>query len=220
MDTPFLRANPSIKVSRALVVAAILLTGACGCSTARTTQLYTLSPVAIDSAQVAQASEGAIIAIGPVALPDYVDRQEIVVRLTPNTVKHATFDQWAGDLDEMVPFSIVENLELRLPDDHFTLFPDSGDQDFRYRVPITISRFDVSASGGAVIAARWQVRGPAGTGTLLLKDTTTRAAATGESYDELVTALSEALASLTDEIAATLSTLRREQAAQAAESVP
>lgn len=197
--------------SLVLAAAAVALLGASGCSAQ--TRYYTLSRVDAPAARVAGASAAAaLIAIGPVSLPDYVDRPQIVVRTSANTVEQAAFDQWGGSLDDMVPNLLVDNLAARLPADRFVSFPQAGDVAFDYRVPVTISQFDVSSSGQAVVAAQWQVRARAGAGTVVVRQTIARDQAAGAGYADRVAALSRAVSILTDEIAAQLATLPRGQA--------
>lgn len=189
-------------VGAALVVAA----GGCG---ARQTLYYTLSD--IDAPPVAPASSAsALVGVGPVALPDYVDRPQIVVRTGENAVEQATFDQWGGSLDDMVPAVLVDDLATRLPGDHFVAFPQSGDLAFDYRVPVRITRFDVTTAGDAVVSARWQVRDR--TGVVLVRETTARATAEGTGYTLRVAALSRALGQLADDIARALAELPRGEA--------
>lgn len=172
------------------------------------THYYTLSPVD-PAAPAALAAASAVVAVGPVQLPDYVDRPQIVVRTGAHTLDQAVFDQWGGDLNDMVPRLLVEDLARRLPSDHFVSFPDAGDVPYDYRVPIDISQFDVSAAGEAVVVARWQVRGRPGSGTVLVRESTARAQAAGKSYEERVDALSRALGDLAGEIAGALSAQAR-----------
>jgi uncharacterized lipoprotein YmbA len=191
-----------------IAVAAATLTAGCA---ATVTRYYTLSTVAPE-APAARGSESAVlIGIGPVELPDYVDIPNIVVRTGDNTLDQATFDQWGGSLDDMIPRVLVDNLHARMPSDHFVAFPQSGDLPFDFRVPVTISRFDVSTSGEAIVVARWQVRGKAGSGTLLVRETTSRFDGSGSGYGDRVAALSKALGLLTDDMAAALSAMPRER---------
>jgi len=186
----------------------VAVLGAGGCSTV--TRYYTLSQVDGAAPLGGRASSGsAVIAVGPVSLPDYVDRPQIVLRTSANTVAQATFDQWGGSLDDMVPRLLVGNLAARLPADHLVSFPQVSDLVFDYRVSISISQFDVSSAGEAVIAASWQVRGRPGSGAIVVRDTVVRAQAAGASYEDRVAALSRALGDLTDAIATVLASQPR-----------
>jgi uncharacterized lipoprotein YmbA len=203
---PMLRKHPfrvASAIARCVPVLALL---AISCSPA--THYYTLSPVD-PGAPLAKATPPAVIAVGPVQLPDYVDRPQIVVRTGPHTLDQAAFDQWGGDLNDMIPRLLVEDLARRLPGDHLVSFPDAGDVPYDFRVPVDLSQFDVTADGEAVVVARWQVRGRPGSGTVIVRESTVRAQAAGKSYDQRVEALSRALADLTGEIAAAIAPLRR-----------
>lgn len=193
--------------SAALAAAAALLLSVSGCS--QTTHFYTLAPMETGAALTPPgAAHTAVIAVGPVTIPDYVNRPQIVVRTSATEVKQASFDQWAGDLDEMIPRLLVEDLGARLPTDRFVVFPQISDLAFDYRIPISISRFDVSPSGGAVIVARWQVRHGA-TDKIVVHESHAHADAVGNGYEDMVAALSRAIAILTDEIAADLASMPR-----------
>lgn len=211
LNSSFPRTRSVRRLILALSMIAAFGTGAC--STA--TRFYTLSRVdgETSAAGLRASAPAAVIGVGPVSLPDYVDRPQIVVRTGPYTLAQATFDQWGGDLDDMVPRLLIEDLAARLPTDHLVPFPQVSDVPFDYRVSITISQFDVSSAGEAVVAAGWQVHGKSGTGTVLVRDSVARAQADSAAYSDRVAALSRAVAALTDEIAAALAVQPRSAAA-------
>ena len=197
------------RVAFAFGAASFALLFAPGCTP--TTRYYALSAVGGDAAFAARPATGsAVIALGPVELPDYIDRPQIVTRTGANTLDQAAFDQWGGDLDDMIPRLLVEDLAAKLPADHVVPFPQVADVGFAYRVPVSITQFDVSTSGEAVVAARWQVRGPGG--TLAVRETVARSQADGKSFDARVAALSRALADVTADIASVLAPLPRGEA--------
>lgn len=208
--------------SLALALSGVLALGAAaGCSA--TTNYYTLSRVDAPAVADAAASSGTVlIAVGPVSLPDYVNRPQIVVRTSANTVEQATFHQWGGSLVDMVPHLLVDDLSARLPADQFVSFPQAGDVPFDYRIPVTISQFDVSDTGEAVVAAHWQVRGRTGSGAgaIVVRQSIARDQASGTTYAERVAALSRALGILTNEIAVELAKLPRAEAAAKAAHAP
>ena len=190
-----------------LAISATALLTAGGCSSA--TRYYTLSRVESAVPISARAASSAWIGIGPVELPDYVDIPQIVIRTGANTLEQATFDQWGGSLDDMIPRVLVDDLALRLPADHFVSFPQAGDMAVDYRVPVSISQFDVTTTGEAVVVARWQIRGNVGPEAMARGETTARAQADGTSYPQRVAALSKAMGTVADEIAKTLASLPR-----------
>lgn len=205
-NTPTL--NGSVSLALATVLSAAAVFPVSGCSPA--TRYYTLSQSGeAPTIQVPPVASVGLVGVGPVELPDYVDRPQIVVRTSANTVDQATFDQWGGNLDGMLHRVLVDDLALRLPAAHFVQFPQSGDLPFDLRVPVTISQFDISQSGEAVLAARWQVRGKSVPDGVVVGQTLARTQAEGESFQQKVAALSAALGILADEISAALAKLPR-----------
>ncbi len=185
----------------ALGVAASLLAG---CA-ATPTRFYVLSPV-----PGATGTERAPIglAVGPVSLPDYLDRPQIVTRDGANAVRLGANDQWAGPLDDMLPRLLVEDLAARLPGDRVVGFPRTDAPAFDRRVAVDVSRFDVDEAGNAVLVAQWQVTAPGAKEPLLVRDSNVRATAGGTDYAEIVAALSQALGLLADDIVQGLASLR------------
>lgn len=198
------------RVSSAILVAVM----AAACTPA--TRYYALS-AAEPAAPLGGGSlpAGVVVAVGPVDLPDYVDRPQIVVRTGPHTLEQAVFDQWGGDLNDMVPRLLADDLGQRLPGAHMVDFPAAGDVPYDYRVPVNISQFDVSSSGEAVVAAHWQVRGKPGSPEVLVRESVARAQVKGSTYDDRVDALSRALGLVADDIAKVIATMPRSAAAPA-----
>jgi uncharacterized lipoprotein YmbA len=190
-----------------LSVLLAMLAFAGGCFGSKPTRFYMLSSLAPAGTPVESARGARVIALGPVSIPDYVDRPQIVVRESANQVELATFDNWAGSLSDMVARVLLEDLSAQLPGDHVVAFPQGGVAAFDYRLAVQISRFDVSTAGGAVVAASWRVWDRAGTKTRLTASTSVRAEATGASYQDRVAALSRAIADLAADIARSLAGL-------------
>src|SRR5512147_2620041 len=165
----------------AVVVLLTLAIGGCAGSSA--TNLYTLSAVgtAGTESRPPQAPP-AVIAIGSVNLPDYLDRPQIVTRQSAYELQLAPDDRWAAPLYDMVPRVLVEDITQRLPADRIVSFPESGEASFDYRVAIQVSRFDVDAAGEAVLAARWQFSGRSEPRALLIADETLRRPIENQGY--------------------------------------
>lgn len=176
-----------------------------GCFGSKPTRFYMLSSVGPTSGTAVESTGASrVIAVGPVSIPDYVDRPQIVVRESANQIRLAGFDNWAGSPSDMIGRVLLEDLSAQMPGDHVVAFPQGGAAVFDYRVAVQISRFDVSAAGEAVVAASWRVWDRAGTKTRLTASTTTRAESLGSTYQDRVAALSQAVADLGTDIARSL----------------
>src|SRR5512132_4392224 len=180
-----------------------------GCAGSPPSNLYTLSAIgtAASESQSPQAPP-AVIAIGPVSLPDYLDRPQIVTRQSAYELEIAANDRWAAPLYDMVPRVLVEDLALRLPSDRIVSFPDIGDASFDYRVAVQVSRFDVDAAGEASPATRWQLYARSAPRALLVADDTLQRRVEGRGFDAYAASLSAALADLGDRIAEGVNSVR------------
>ena len=59
-----------------------------------------------------------VVAVGPVAIPDYLDRPQILTRSGPSELQLAEFERWAGSLEKDVSRVLAENLSTLLEKDH------------------------------------------------------------------------------------------------------
>jgi len=82
---------------RILVLLALFL-GACG--TTHNSRYYTLTPVPVgqDRKPDEPGTVPVVLGIGPVTLPDYLDRPQIVLRTSQNELVFSEYSRWAGSL--------------------------------------------------------------------------------------------------------------------------
>ena len=177
-----------------------------GCAGSPPTNLYTLS--AAPAADTRSPQSPAVVALGPVTLPDYIDRPQIVTRKNAYQIELATYDQWAAPLYDMLPRALVEDVALRLPSDRVVAFLQVDDASFDYRIAVDVSRFDVDATGAATLAARWQLYARSTAQALLVADETLQRRIEGQGYDAYAAALSGVLADLGDRIAREVNSAR------------
>ena len=180
-----------------------------GCAASPPTNLYTLS--AVDAPPVegpASPSVPAVVAVGPVALPDYIDRPQIVTRQSAYRIELAAYDQWAAPLYDMLPRVLIENVAMRLPSDRVVSFPQVSEASFDYRVAVDVSRFDVDATGESTLAVRWQLYSRSTPRALLIADDVLRRQTEGQGYGSYAASLSSVLADLADRIVQALNSAR------------
>jgi uncharacterized lipoprotein YmbA len=207
------------RITRLPVLAAAaalpLLLAACGSTPS--TNYYTLASSAPRAdAEAAVAASPLVFAVGPVQMPDYVDRPQIVIRQSDYRLELAENDYWAAPLDDLVPRVLVEDLQRRLPGSRVVGFPQVAGPNFNYRVAVDIGRFDVDAGGTATIAARWQIYAATSPRAVVVDDSTLQSRGEGTGYAAAVAALSNGLAELSDRIAHALQTLPQPVAPSAA----
>src|SRR5882762_7561588 len=117
-------------------IALLVLSGCFGSTPP--TQFYLLpSPTSVDTAPPSSASQRDLtIGVGPVTLPPYLDRPQIVTRASRAKLVLADFDHWAAPLQDTVTRVLAENLSLLIPTDRVVLYPWPRTKDPDYQVTV------------------------------------------------------------------------------------
>lgn len=193
----------------AAIAGLTLLAGVAACAATVPSRFYTLAPVASETeAAAAPASRDLTIGLGPVVLPNYLDRPEIVRRTGQYELDIAEFDRWSEALETMVPRIMAQNLAATLATDRVLIFPQRRAPETDYQVEIEIFRFDAGSDGEVVLDAQWEIYGGRGEKPLALHKQTFRQPVDGEGYAAVAGAMSAALAALSTEIAADIRSQR------------
>ncbi len=188
-----------------LAAAALLLTGCIGFGTTRETRLYVLSSLTpADVEQGTRAEEGLALGVGPVTIPAYLNRPPLLWRTGANELQLAEFAQWAEPLQENVARVLGENLGLLIPTDRVSLFPFPAAAPVQVRVEVEIERFGRDPDRSISLAARWRLLRANGRELLPMRKSFYREEADGFGHAASVAAMSEALASLSRDIAAAI----------------
>jgi uncharacterized lipoprotein YmbA len=147
----------------------------------------------------AERGPGPEIGVGPVTLPRYLERANIVTR-RGTELEVAEFDRWGEPLSESVPRAIAANLATLLRTERVVVFPWPNATTIERQAVIDVIRFDGQLGGDVVLEARWRILGLQKKELVLRYSLLTEA--TGESgYPALVAAMSRSLAALSREIA-------------------
>jgi len=165
---------------------------------------FTLAALArSEEAGTKEATSGAdaLLGIGPIKFPGYLDRPELVTRSSPNRFEVAENDRWAEPLDENFVRVLSRNLAALMRTDRIALYPWAVDRRPARQVEIEVLRFEANASHEAQLSARWTIIDGPSRKPLFTKVSDVTFAARESSAEGDVAALSEALAELSREIA-------------------
>lgn len=189
-----------------LVILGALLMGLMGCAIAGRTapsRFYLLSSLATSEseARVAIGARPIAIGIGPVEIPQYLDRPQIATRLNQNELRLAEFDKWAEPLKDNIARVLAENLAVLLHAQPVTIFPWRGSLTVDYRIEIDVIRMGGNLGGKATLIARWLILEKDDRQVLLNRKSTFEEPTGAGDYKALVEAMSRTIASLTEEIA-------------------
>ncbi len=109
----------------------------------------------------AAAAAGPSIGVGPIKLPAYLERREIVTRVGPNRLELSQRDRWAEPVDDNFTSVLAANLGALLGARRVLNYPWYRPANLDYQVAVTVSRFDTDPSGNAQLTASWEIREPA-----------------------------------------------------------
>jgi len=131
-----------------------VMLAACGGSPVRES-FYTLSSAEAPATAVRSASPA--IFVGPVTVPEAVDRNQMVLRTGANQVEISEEHRWAEPLKDAIPRVIGETLSRELGTSRVLTSRSGAALPVDYRVAIEIQRFDSSLDEGATVDALWTI---------------------------------------------------------------
>jgi uncharacterized lipoprotein YmbA len=172
------------------------------CADSQPTRFYTLAALPDAPAEAMPALPSDLsVGVGPVTLPPYLDRPQLVTRAGSNRMVLADFDSWAEPLQGLFARVLAENLALVLGTDDVLALPQRRPIPLDYQIEVDVTRFDVDTQGSAILDARWWVFGRNGDELLRSgRSAITEPAQIGD-YTAAAAALSRALGAMSTEIA-------------------
>jgi uncharacterized protein len=151
-----------------IVTVALLLPTLVGCGSSSPTRLYVLSA----DAEKSGTASGIAIGLGPLTLPKYLDRPQIVTRIASNSLSQGDFDQWGGDLNDNITRVLAINLANLLGTDRVSLYPWRDPAAVGYQITLDITQFEQDANGGAALDVFWSLIDPSSGKILLMRRST------------------------------------------------
>jgi uncharacterized lipoprotein YmbA len=192
------------------LAAAALAALAAGCTLLPAPQdpsrFYTLSARVPEAAHAEGRGGGLSVVVGTVTLPDYLDRNEIAVRVSPSRIDYVPAERWAEPLTDNFTRVLVEDLGNALGSERVASLATNPVATPDFRIEVVVVRFEARADGGVHLTARWAVRDATGAIVRIRQSQHVQQAAAATTEGR-VEAMSAALGDLALEIAAALTEL-------------
>ena len=186
--------------------AAILLASGCAGMKSPPSRFYMLSgikePGAADT--VGEDLSDIRIGLGSINFPAYLDRQQIVSRISPSEVQLAEFDRWAEPLKVNFVEVFRENLAIILQTEFVIMHPWTRTANIDFRIVVDVSRFDAQPGADATLIARWAIFRESDGEILLIQKSVITAPTGSSDVQTMVTALSQTLTDFSREVAAVI----------------
>ena len=183
-----------------LCVACIAGAALAACSSPRS-NFYTLSPDATLESTGTPLSVSVVV--GPVTVPELVDRPQLVTRVSGNEVRLNEFARWGEPLKSGVADVIAADLSRLLGSQRVSVASQTVAGTEACRVRVDIVAFDSIPGDAVAVDALWTVR-VTGRTALLTGRSTVREPVQGADDAALVAAHSRALATVSRDIAAAI----------------
>ena len=190
------------RIAYLTILVVVTMLTACGGRTPPA-KFYTLQPVEQSPLGKSMPRDVAL-AVGPVAIPADMDRDEIVTRDAGNEVSFSEYHRWAGPLQQSIASVIAQNIATLLATERVTPFTRENIFQPTHRVVINTNRYDSRLAGEFLLNATWSIKDLKAKKLLLIRNSIIRESPESATYEGLVAAQSKALAALSREIAAAL----------------
>ncbi|KAG8152913.1 PqiC family protein [Burkholderia catarinensis] len=187
-----------------VIVVAIVAAGSLGgCGSSPKASFYTLAP---DATLASTDNTTPVrVVIGPVTVPDLIDRPQIVTRAAGSRVEIDEFARWAEPLKTDIARVIAADLGTLLGSAQVNVFDSGAGTAPAWRVRVDVMRFDSMPGDSVTIDAQWTIR-PPGKPDVVRGRSVVHELVQGQGYDALVTAHDRALASVSRDIASVIRT--------------
>ena len=194
-----------LRVSSFASIVALAILGGCslpGPVVDRST-FFALTPDATADGST-PASLDVAVGLGPVTLPGYLDRPQLVRRVGPNELQLAHDARWAEPLREGLVRILQQDILVASGARSVTRYPWSTASHVDLAVAVDVLRFEASEGADAELVARWTVRELPHGRVVAAHDSRLTEPVDGSDTGAEVAALSQALGGLAREIAAAL----------------
>jgi len=181
-----------------VILCAALLTS---CAAQPPTYFYDLTSQATTTEH--KIDEKVTLGVGPVTLPQLLDRPGVVSRHHGTGVNVASYHVWAGELEPAFTRVLTDSIATTLT--HDTIWASPWDNRFRpqYQLRLFVDRFSGEVNGQAQLKLSWTLLGDYGK-SVISTHRYRASVASGKGYQGYVDALNQLLADFASEVSVTL----------------
>ena len=176
-----------------------------------TSKFYVLTPTADPPSAPANTQTSAgdfTLGLGPIKLPPYLDRPEVVTRTAPNQLDLSKTDRWGESLQNNFTSVLSRDLAAQIGTQQIVPFPWFSTTHVDLEVQVEVYRFETDSQGNAQLSAKWTVLDSTGKNILYTAESNlTQPSKPGDTADAAA-ALSRTVGDLSREIANMLQQLR------------
>ena len=140
------------------------------------------------------------IGIGPVSIPPYLNRPQIVTRVGPHEISVSEFHLWAEPLQTNILRVLGENMAEATGSDQVVTFPWKQSYPTDYQITVSVIQFDATKGANLTLKANWVIYGNDGREQLLSRRFDASRSLAEEGYSRMVGEMSRILADLSKDM--------------------
>ena len=155
-----------------------------------------------------QEEDGLNIGLKRVDMPAYLKNRKMVVRLNSEEIRYSEIHRWGEDLETSISRTLALDLTAKNLIQRVSVVPWQENAIHDFEIKVRILRFDGSANGKVILHAEWEIQDPTRGINLVSGDTrVNRSGWNGRDYGQMVSLMSDALASMTNDLSEAISKL-------------
>lgn len=191
--------------ARSVLFSVLVLCMFSACSSSSPVRYFSLSPINADFRQ--DPDDAVMLGLGPLRMPDYLNRSQIVWRGANAEMRVDEFSRWTEPLDTSLLRIVSTDVDNLLQGVVVVVFPYEpfvrGQVD--YRLVGDINRFEANGSGQVVLEVQWGIADVDGVVIVPIRRNRYQAqASTADDPSAVVVAMNAALAQFSRDIASKL----------------
>ena len=207
--TKFTHLNLAQATAVAVLVLVVALTACGGTIPSR---FYVLSPMPPANTPESGNSTGqrqGVIVVGPIEMPKYLDRAQIVTFIDPSQLEIAEFDRWAEPLSNSFARVMAESILLMTSAARVEIypFPVALRNPSNRQIVVQVIRFHQRSDGMIDLWANWNILDQDGRRNLAGGTSKTTESATAGDFKSVAAAMSRAVSSFSNDLAKALNAL-------------
>jgi len=180
------------------------------CTSTPPTQFHVLEPQFEISTQSKSndTTTKRIVGIGPVSIPTFLERKQLVTRDQDNNLQIAELQQWAAPLKDNITEVLAQNLAALQQDNIVRAYPWSAYGSIDFQIIVQINRFDARPDKSANLEASWVIMDDKNHTIVSNGFSRLQSKPNDDSTTETIKSLNSVLAALSQELSQALSKLK------------
>ena len=192
-----------------LGVLGVMLAGCTGSSGPATFYMLHSMEGSRESLPSAESEKSVSVLVGPISLPGYLDRIQMVTVAGKNQMALDEFNRWAESLRDSFYRVLLEDLSSLLKTPKVYGYDREGSNAVDYQVIIDVTRFDCVPGEEAILTAFWTIKGMDDSTPNIRRKSVFRAPVSDPGFSGIVDAQNQTLTAFGREIASAIQSLQK-----------